>query len=489
MTELDVAIIGGGITGQISALEIERKLGDSVNITLYDNFQESPTKKAMPPSHLGPIGLEVQSGNLWNGYSFEETAEGFGLDCNVTDFESIKWMNTFSKNTLDPSNFMNRQLELYAHNTTGANYFATHPAFAKHVDFNGNLRFFRTHESLSRAARYISSILPIYEFAPIVIDGRDDLIESFNVPSALMNGEIAGAIFYPEDGTGDSLKIQLAVKSEIFKSSIRTLTEKVVEIESNSSGAQVVTKRNKRFKHDVILLCAGIENEHILGLEKGFETFPFIGRRTDLSAIEDLGLDNRTLGFDEELYIMRQSTKGIIQVGGTVIIRNRDDYREKIDKIDTFIPDTMSNILGENIQIIEQRYGVRAMTLDDLPIVRSVDKSNRILMINPTGHQGFLQAPSMAKEAVNYVQNILDDKKTASEIIELEELKRLSLMATYRRESKQQKQNYEKVEKPKGRGSRSNFVALRNEIVSSGRGNLKKPMAEKQKKARRRKRK
>jgi glycine/D-amino acid oxidase-like deaminating enzyme len=489
---LSIGIVGGGLIGKATALEIADRFDAQASITLYDNFQPSDTTRPIAPSHLGPIGLEVQSGNLWNSYIFGPSQGA--LHCEVEDNSSEAWLTEFARRSNDSTDFIDRQLELYLYNYEGISAYLSRPEYATHISQQGNLRLFRSPETLKIATDYVLRLNGVYEENPSVLLGQGEILDAFPQFSKFRLDDYAGAIFYPEDATGDSLKIQAAMEAQLSLNGIKKVSARIVNAESSSSSAVISSKRGKEYKHDFVLLCGGIENEEIASIDPLSRwTYPFLGRRVDLTPVESFGVDNLTIGLNDECFILRQATDNRIQVGGTVIIRDRELYRQKLwfdDEVkDRFVELALMELIGKHVEIIQQYYGIRAMTLDDLPYLTNPHNQEDILQVNPTGHLGFLQAPSVARRAVDYVESYFDSKLTnRNEDAFSGELTAEQIRRIYRRKGPKTQIVTEDRPTPR-RGSRSNFVALRRQIVESGRGNAKKPMPIEQRQARRRKRK
>lgn len=485
---ISIGIVGNGITGRLTAVELGSHFGEQANITMYDNFSHPlPVNRPVAPSHLGPIGLEVQSGSLWNGYTFEES-DG-GLYCNVSDGVSKKWLEEFSRRSNDVG-VVDRQLDLYLHNREGLDYYLTDPLYANHIAQNGNLRLFRSAQSFRRAVDYVRRIQDIYQQPPEVID--EDILQS-RMPGkrgSFRLNDYAGGIFYPEDATGDSLKIQEVMSRKLGDLAVRVLNQKIVEVQEHGNGATITTRSNKKYSHDIVYVCAGIENEAIAGVDKqDYWLYPFAGRRFDFTQLDQMDLQNITIGLDDECFILRQATDGSIQAGGTVIIRDREKSKDRLftgDEKDDFLEKSLSRLFGKEVKTVTTSYGIRAMTQDDLPRISS-STNNSIVLINPTGHLGFLQAPVMASHALSHAVDVYDYKKIAHSKVMTNEALRAETRRLYRQKGPKTHISSEEDKPTPRRGSRSNFVALRRSIIESGRGNSKKPMSREQKLARRRK--
>ena len=485
-----IGIVGNGITGKASALEISDRFGENASIIIYDNFKPSLTTRPVAPSHLGPIGLEVQSGNLWNGYEFGDS-DG-GLYCDVREDKSITWLEEFARRSREEDLLAERQLELYLHNLVGIEHYRSHPEYAQFVSKQGNIRLFKSEIALGRAAEYLGRIAGIYIEEPEIYTGVEEIRKGLPKVAEFDVEGYAGGIYYPEDATGDSLKIQAKMDDEINKRGIKIISSKIIEAESSNAGVRLTNRLGKSYLHDLVVLGSGIENEDIMGVPEDQRwLYPFAGRRIDLEPTRQLNLGNTTIGLDDECFILRQANDGRIQTGGTVIIRDRGHYKDKIvlgddGRQDDFITGVLSERLKEKVTVENIQYGTRAMTQDDLPSVYSPNDNGAILMANPTGHLGFLQAPSIANRVADYAEEFFDTKTIDSGIdnkLMQEQLRRL-----YRRKGPKTQPALDADERPKPRrGSRSNFVALRRQIIESGRGNAKKPMTEEQKKARRKK--
>jgi glycine/D-amino acid oxidase-like deaminating enzyme len=423
-----IIIIGGGVTGIVTAYRLSNSLKDNFTISLIDPydpqilFQDSlnqqPYEICHAPSFAGPLGLEPESAQIWNGPGTQDRiSEG-----RTNPFSTLKvskevskelglWLNSFASWDEDHNDIKLRTEKLYTFNKKALIEFKK--TFSKYalrfgMAMGGNLRIFEDDYSLNNALTHMDIINSL--------GAEAKFIKTQNIPDYknellpyIKKNNVFGAVYYPQDGRIDGLKFLKFIYRQLVNSNNVKIfhTIGVKSIKSYSATKNVVKlSDNSILEAEYVVVAAGLGSRALLKeLNFDLPVGPVWGWSCKFSknSSED---NNNTITVGLETPCMIISDFGsYIKAGGTTEIT--EDYNTPPDysKVNKQLVENVKQFYTDRLDLesLHCRAGRRAMTVDDLPVIGSMSDSSNILLAIPTGHLGYLQSALIAKTIENII--------------------------------------------------------------------------------------
>ena len=422
-----IVIIGGGVTGLTTAFILNKACGQEYSITLVS--LEDPTETinrskfskisfCSSPSFAGPLGLEPQSAQIWNGPGTEiRIKEGLknqlstlAVSNNLSP-DSEKWLKTFAYWDWNHKDIVSRTENLYVFNTLAINEFKnTFSSDAAKIGMalNGNLRIYINQKEYNDVKIHVDLVNKHGGKAKLI--NKDDCLK-FNkeLKNYLINKSIAGAAYYPMDGRIDGLKhVQyLADKLKTIRGLKLIYKEKMKSIRKVKTGDFVLTLSNgKEIKADYVITANGFGSKELLkplGIE--LPVHKLWGWSCVIPKIKRIKTYNpMTIGFNSECFIVSEFDS-YLKVGGLTEIINEDVEKPNFERVEKLMLKNIRIVFPNNLNFHLAQYfaGARCMTFDDLPVIGPVGGINNLLLAVPTGHLGFLQSVAIGKIIENII--------------------------------------------------------------------------------------
>ncbi|MCA9384035.1 FAD-binding oxidoreductase, partial [Candidatus Dojkabacteria bacterium] len=224
----NVIILGSGITSLMAAYKLSQVSDTKITIISGDDDNwkaNSDTFQITPfPTLAGPLGVETQSGQIWNGPDIKQrVANSKDITSNLYINEELSeysqnWLKQFSEIDNSPNSYQKRSELLYK-----MNYFSALQMRRMLGDeneeigltFKGNLRLFSNQENLDVAFGYQDVIANVggKSLQKLTKDECKELAP--NLDSYLESSDVLGGVFYPEDGKLDGTKLYNFIRKQL----------------------------------------------------------------------------------------------------------------------------------------------------------------------------------------------------------------------------------------------------------------------------------
>ncbi len=199
-------------------------------------------------------------------------------------------------------------------------------------------------------------------------------------------------------GSGRIKKSSFVHASNFLEAGKKWISEKgkILSEKFDYSTLNPLTGNYKGKTYDSILFCEGSENCNNPWFNK------YVVEHTKGEVLTLVSLEiNEKEALNRKCFLLPIGEK-TFRLGATYVWNTPDRSITEIAKID--LQDKMLLLSKKEYQITDQRAGIRPTTPDRRPIIGRHPEFEKLLIFNGLGTKGYLMAPLLAKEFVDYLE-------------------------------------------------------------------------------------
>lgn len=249
---------------------------------------------------------------------------------------------------------------------------------------HGTLQLFRTQAQLEAARSDIKILHASGVNARLLTDLSGIQEKEKGLESAISKGEITGAIYLPDDETGDCHKFTQILAEKLSKKGVKFLYSTTPEITQNGKKFSVKLSALKEEQFDAIVVCAGVQSPQILkklGVEHSYNIYPVKGY--SLTFESQTGPSSTVMDETHKIAITRLGSR--IRMGGVAELNGFNSDLDE-DRRQQFIS-VFESLYGSSESARSGLFwtGLRPSTPSSVPYIEKVQGQNSALYIN-AGH-------------------------------------------------------------------------------------------------------
>lgn len=403
-----IIVIGAGITGITTAYSLAKR-GHKVQVL------EAEPYAAMKTSYANGGQLSVSNSEVWNTWTNIAKAAKWILDENAPllvnpkpSWPKIKWMTKFLLNTA---------LNKYESNTVktielGLRARELYYAIAEQegIDFDlrkqGILHFYKD-EKLYQSALKACDLYQKHNVNRYSITRK----EMLDIEPALANAkDIVGATYTPDDATGDIHKFCIELSHVLqYRYGVEFLYDTRVTAIENLLDIMAVQAEHDglsaTYTADYVVICGGVASPELAKLVfDNVPVYPVKGYSITISLLDKKEQEAAPYVslLDDEAKIVTSRLGNRLRVAGTAELAdyNLDIRKDRIDPLVNWVRSNFPNVSTEHVV---PWAGLRPMTPDMLPIVRSSNKQ-KVWFNTGHGHLGWTLSSATAELLADQIE-------------------------------------------------------------------------------------